>query len=360
VSVADNAERVYIGTYTRSGSRGIYRLQLNPDTGALTEPVLAAEAVNPSFLALHPTRRFLYAVGEMEEFGGKKSGAVSAFAVDERSGDLTLLNQRPSGGRGPCHLVVDHTGRNVLVANYNSGSVCVLLIGADGRLAEPSCVVQHHGSGPDRERQEGPHAHSVNLDAAGRFAFVADLGLDRVLVYRFDAEKGVLTPNDPPAGVVAPGAGPRHFVFHPNGRFAYVINEMASTVTAFAYDAARGALTEVQTVPTLPPDFGDENSTAEIAVHPTGRFLYGSNRGHDSLAVFAVDAATGRLTALGRVSTGGREPRHFALHRAGRWLLAANQNSDSLVVFRLDEAAGLPEPIGVSVSVPCPVCVRFA
>lgn len=350
---------VYVGTYTKSKSKGIYSLRMDSDSGALSEPELAAEASNPSFLALHPTGRFLYAVSESGGPAGMEGGCVLAFAVSP-GGGLDPLNQQPSGGNGPCHLTVDRAGRNLLVANYGSGSVGVLPIGADGRLAGPSQVVQHHGAGPDPKRQKGPHAHSVNLDPSGRLAFVADLGLDKVMVYRFDPSLGTLTPHDPPAACVTPGAGPRHLAFHPTGQFAYVINELASTVTAFAYDAPRGVLRELQTVSTLPPDFvAGKNTTAEVRVHPSGRFLYGSNRGHDSIAVFAVDTATGLLAAVAHEPTQGRAPRHFAIDPAGAYLLAANQDSNNLVVFRIDSQTGRLKPAGFQAEVPSPVCVTF-
>jgi 6-phosphogluconolactonase len=353
--------RLYIGTYTagQSTSKGIYLLDMDPVSGELSPPRLAGEAVNPSFLAIHPTRKFLYAVGEMSDFEGRRSGAVSAFAIAPESGELTLLNQQPSGGRGPCHVVVDHEGRHVLVANYSSGSAAVLPIDADGRLGEPTAVVQHEGSGPNERRQQGPHAHAVNLDPAGRYAFVADLGVDKVFVYRFDRTTGALTPNDPPAAGVAPGAGPRHFAFHPGGGLAYVINELLSTVTAFAYYPDRGVLRELQTVPTLPAGFDEENTTAEIRVHPSGRFLYGSNRGHDSIAAFSIDQGTGRLTPIGHQSTGGRTPRNFNIDPSGRWLVAANQASDTLVVLAIDQQTGRLTPAGITAEVPAPVCVTF-
>lgn len=353
--------RVYVGTYTWKGSKGIYLLEMDLATGKLSEPTLAAETANPSFLALHPSRQYLYAVGEIGDFGGKKSGAVSAFAVLPETGKLKLLNQQPSGGTGPCHVSADGEGKNVLVANYSSGSIAVLPIAEDGSLKEPSCTIQHVGKGPDPKRQEGPHAHSINLDAAGRFAFAADLGLDKLFVYRFDAAQGKLTPNEPPAASVAPGAGPRHFAFHPNGRFAYVINEMGMTVTAFTYDPERGVLKEFQTVPTLPAgrETGPDDSTAEVQVHPSGRFLYGSNRGHDSIAVFAIDAETGKLTPTGHAATQGKAPRHFGIAPTGAYLVAANQGSNSLVVFRIDAKTGALTPTGQTVEVPLPVCVKF-
>jgi 6-phosphogluconolactonase len=347
------ALRVYVGTYTDAGSRGIYRFDLDLATGTPTAPVLAAETRSPSFVALHPNRRFLYAVGE----AGGAGGTVSAFAV-EAGGDLKLLNSQPSGGGGPCHLILDPAGRNVLVANYGGGSVAVLPVGPDGQLSAPSSVRQHQGSGPNTRRQEKPHAHGVVLDAAARFAFVPDLGADRIFIYKFDSGRGMLEPNEPPAAVLDPGAGPRHIAFHPSGRFLYSINELLSTVTAFKYDAQKGALEPVQTISTLPQAF-EGNSTAEVQVSRDGRFLYGSNRGHDSLAVFSIDGATGRLNAKGHVSSGGKAPRHFAIDPTGPWILAAHQGSDSIVVFKLDAATGMPAPNGKTVTVSKPVCVEM-
>jgi len=344
---------VYVGTYTGGLSKGIYRFELDLASGKAGEPVLAAGSKNPSFLALHPGRRFLYAANETG-----KTGTVSAFAI-QADGMLAPLNQQPSEGQSPCHLVVDKAGKHVLVANYSSGTAAVLPVGADGTLAPASQTVRHEGKGPNAKRQEGPHAHSINLDPANRFAFLADLGLDKVFVYKYDGATGALVPNDPPAGVTAPGAGPRHFCFHPNGKFAYVINEMLCTVTAFAYDAEKGALVEVQTVPTLPADFTGPNTTAEVQLTPDGRHLYGSNRGHNSLAVFAVDAATGKLTVAGHVPSGGKTPRGFGIDPTGRWLLAAHQDSDSIVVFKIDPQTGKPEPTGQTLTVGKPVCVKF-
>lgn len=352
--------RVYIGTYTTGPSKGIYLFDFDPATGKLEPAGLAGEVANPSFLAIHPSRRFLYAAGEIQEFSGQKSGAVSAFAIDPKSGKLRLLNQQPSGGRGPCHVSIDAAGKYALAANYSTGSAAVLPIHSDGSLARPSSVVQHEGSGPNPKRQEGPHAHSINLDPAGRFAFVADLGLDRLFVYRFDAKSGKLAANDPPSARVAPGSGPRHFAFHPTGKFAYTNLEIASCVTAFTYDPARGVLTDVQTVSTLPPDFDREsNSTAEVQVHPSGKFLYCSNRGHDSIAVFSIDPADGTLAPVGHASTRGKTPRNFGIDPTGKWLIAANQKSDSLVVFRISQATGMLSPAGETVSAPIPVCVKF-
>ena len=351
--------RVYFGTYTRGLSEGIYVSELDLTTGRLGPIELAATTANPSFVAIHPDRPLLYAVGEFGSFPGKKTSAVSAFVIDPTSGKLTLLNQQPSEGNGPCHVSVDRTGRNVLVANYGSGSIACLPIGEDGRLGAATSSFQHEGSSVDPRRQQGPHAHSINLDAANRFAFVADLGLDKILVYRFDASQGKLTPNDPPSTQLKPGAGPRHFAFHPTGRYAYVINEMQSTVTAMRYDAERGTLSPMQTITTLPEGFDGQNSTAEVQVHPSGKFLYGSNRGHNSIACFAIDQTTGRLTPLGNQSTQGKTPRNFGIDPSGKYLLAANQDTDNVVVFRIDTSTGRLSPTGQSVTVGMPVCVKM-
>jgi 6-phosphogluconolactonase len=350
---------VYIGTYTRDTSKGIYAFRLDSTTGKLTPLGLAAETVNPSFLALHPNRRFLYSANEIDTFEGRKSGAVTSFAVDSKTGKLTLLNAVASGGSGSCYVAVDPSGRNVLVANYGGGSVAALPIGADGKLHEASGFIQHAGAGADPGRQGGPHAHSINVSADNRFAIAADLGLDQLLVYRFDPERGTLAPNAPPFTKLAPGAGPRHFAFHPGRRYGYVINELKSTVTALAYDASRGAFREIQTVTTLPEGFQGKNFTAEVQVHPSGAFLYGSNRGHDSIAVFAIDPATGSLTAVEHVPTGGKTPRNFGIDLTGSFLIAANQDSGSLVVFRIDKKTGRLTATGERAKVGFPVCVKF-
>jgi 6-phosphogluconolactonase len=357
------AFRVYVGTYTGGNgddkSQGIYLLDLDLKSGKLGTPRLAAEATNPSFLAIHPNRRFLYAVSEVGGADGQRSGAVLGFSIDQASGNLTPINHQLSRGNGPCHLVVDRAGKNVLVANYGSGSVACLPIDAAGRLSASSSFIQHKGVGTDPGRQEGPHAHSINLDAAGRFAVAADLGLDKVLVYRFDTEKGTLEANEPPFATVAPKSGPRHFAFDPGGRFGYVINEMANTVTAFAYDYAKGSLNEVQTISTLPGDFRGTSYTAEVQVHPSGKFVFGSNRGHDSIAIFAVSAETGKLSLVGIEPTQGKNPRNFAIDPTGAMLLAENGDSDTIVVFRIDPQSGKLQPTGQSVRVPKPVCIKM-
>lgn len=357
---ADEAPiRVYIGTYTGPNSKGIYLSQLDPATGALSAPEVAAEVASPSFLAIHPSRKYVYAVSEVSESGGKPTGAVVAFAVEPKSGKLTKLNAQSSQGAGPCHLVVDKAGKNVLVANYGGGSCASLPIQEDGKLGEATAAIQHVGKSV-KPNQQTPHAHSINLDAANRFAFVADLGLDKIMIYKFDPAKGSLVANDPPSAELAAGSGPRHFAFHPTGKYAYVINEMALTVTAFTYDANKGSLQEIQTITTHPEGFkGNNLSTAEVVVHPSGKFVYGSNRGHDSLAIYSVDANTGKLTTVAIQPTGGKTPRNFAIDPTGMWLLAENQGSGTINVFQIDQKTGDLKPTTHKIEVASPVCVRM-
>ena len=351
--------RVYIGTYTGGKSEGVYMLRLDTETGKMENLGLAGAVDNPSFLALHPDRPLLYSVGQGVDADGNRRGMASALAVNPADGKLALINQEVTVGEGPCHVAVDRAGRHILAANYGSGSVAVLPIKEDGSLGAATDFEQHEGSSVNPKRQEGPHAHCVKLDPAGKFAFVIDLGLDRIMIYRYDDASGTLEPNDPPFATVAPGAGPRHFAFHPNGNFAYVVNELGNTVTAFAYDGNAGPLKALQTIGTLPDGFDKENSTAEICVHPSGKFVYASNRGHDSIACFAIEAATGKLTGLGQVSTGGNVPRNFNVSPDGKFLIAANQQSHNVVAFRINPETGLPEPTGSEVEVAAPVCVIF-
>ncbi|HEY6767497.1 MAG TPA: lactonase family protein [Candidatus Sulfotelmatobacter sp.] len=352
---------VYVGTYTEEGSKskGIYAYRFDPATAKLTSLGLAAETTNPSFVTISPNRRFLYAVNEVGNYKGPNSGGVSAFAVDAAGGKLTFLNEVASRGADPCYITVDKTGKFVLVANYTGGSVAVFPVLEDGRLGEASSFVQHTGHGPNAQRQEGPHAHSIDLSPDNRFAFVDDLGLDELLVYRFDASKGTLTPNDPPFAKLDPGAGPRHFALHPNGKFAYVVAEMGASVTVFAYDNAHGAMTSFQRITTLPSGFTGHNDDAEIEVHPSGKFLYASNRGHDSIAVFAIDAAKGTLTPVEIAPTGGKEPRNFTIDPTGTLLFAANQKSDNIVIFKIDATTGRLTPTEEKIEVSTPVCVKF-
>jgi 6-phosphogluconolactonase len=347
---------VYVGTYTSpSGSKGIHVCDLDLSTGKLAVRPGATEMASPSFLAVHPSRQFLYAVSEAADVGGK-GGSVQAYRVHS-DGKLEYLNRQPSGGAGPCHLTVDREGKAVLVANYGEGSVASLPLMWNGLLEGAISEFRHSGSSVNRTRQDRPHAHSINLDPGNRYALAADLGTDQILVYRFDASQGRLLPNDPPFASVPPGSGPRHLAFHPNGRFVYVVNELTSTITAFSFDGAKGALAAIETVPTVPEKLSS-NHPAEVAVHPSGKYLYASNRGHDSLAIFSIDQGTGKLQSLGHEPTQGKAPRHFAIEPAGKYLLAANQDSNSIVVFRIKEDGRLT-PSGVSVEIPKPVCIRF-
>ena len=348
---------VYIGTYTKTEEQGIHWLKLEMATGKLTAVGKLAGQKNPSFLAIHPNKKFLYAVNEIGNYKGEEAGGVSAYSIDPKTGALTFLNQQSSKGGAPCHLVVDATGRNVLVANYTGGSVASLPISRKGRLRKASSFVQHEGSSVLKPRQASPHGHSINVSPGNKFAVAADLGLDKVLVYGFNAKGGKLTP----VGFtkVAPGAGPRHFAFHPNGKFAYVINEITLTVTAFGWDEAKGKLSELQTITTLPVERGKGMSTAEVQVHPSGKFLYGSNRGHNTIAVFSIDGKTGKLKAIQHQSTLGKTPRNFGIDPTGKFLIAANQSSGDVFTFHINQDTGELKPTSHSVKVPMPVCVKF-
>jgi 6-phosphogluconolactonase len=356
---------VYVGTYTGPKSKGIYLFRLETENTEVSQNItlvplgVAAETPSPSFLELDAKRRLLFAVNELNEFEGKPTGGVAAFAIDRTNGTLKPINHTSSMGTGPCHLVLDRTGRHLLVANYGSGSVAVVPVGADGRLGDASDVVQHAGRSINPERQKGPHAHCVTMDAANRFAFVCDLGLDKVLVYRFDAQRGKLTPHDPPFAQVKAGAGPRHMVFRPDGRFAYVVNELNSTITAFRYDASARVLHEIQTVSTLPQHFDGANTGSEIDVHPSGKWLYVSNRGHNSVVLFNVDGDNGTLTYVEEQGTGGFKPRHFGIEPSGTYLAVGNQDSDTVLVARIDAGNGRLKPSGVFANAPTPVCVKF-
>ena len=349
---------LYVGTYTSGKSKGIYLFRFDKDTGELKQ-FKAVHAINPSFVTVAQTAGHLYAVNEVSQFGGKSSGAVSAFAIDAKTGDLRFLNQQPSAGADPCHLIVDRTGQYVLVANYSGGNIAVLPIEKDGRLGPATDVAQHKGSSVNRERQEGPHAHCILLDRSNTHAFAVDLGLDKIMIYQFDASHGKLRSNKQPSVSVKPGAGPRHFTLHPSQKYAYVINELNSSVTAFAYNAAAVTLTEIQTVSTLPGDYSGPNSCAELVVSSSGKFLYGSNRGHDSIVSFAIDQRTGSLSYIEHVATQGRTPRNFTIDPTGAFLLVANQNSNTIVTFRIDRNTGKLKPTGQIAYVPSPVCLQF-
>ncbi len=362
LSVVARAERyrVFVGTYTAgdSISKGIYTCEFDSETGKLTEPRLAAELINPSFVAVHPSGKFLYAVNEVSEGPGRGNGAVTALKIND-DGTLTKINHQASQGGAPCHCNVDATGTSLLIANYGGGNVAVYPIDADGALQPVSCNIQHEGSSIDKSRQEGPHAHSINLSSDNKFAYAADLGIDKIMIYNFDVENHSLTPAKQPAALVTPGGGPRHFSIHPSGNFAYTNNEMTMVVTGFRRNAANGSLSAIQEISTIPGGFEGRKSTAECLIHPSGNFLYVSNRGHETITVFTVDQETGLLTYVENEPTGGKEPRNFFIDPSGKWLLAENQNSDSVFVFSIDQKSGELTQTGDSITVGRPVCIRM-
>ena len=350
---------VYVGTYTSSNNnKGIYVYRINSDSGAL-EFVSTTEGIeNPSFLDIDSQRKHLYSVNEVGEFSGEASGGVTAFSIDSKTGKLTYLNQQSSQGKGPCHLSVDKTGQYVLVANYGGGSVSILPIQRNGQIGEATDFVQHQGSSVNQNRQQEPHAHSIMIDPNNRYAFAADLGVDKILIYQLDLAAGKLIPNEHPWVSITPGAGPRHFAFTPNGEYAYLINELDSTITAFTYDNSQGNLNQIQTVPTLPDDFEDVSHCADIHVSPSGKFVYGSNRGHDSLVIFKIED-TGHLSYVDHQLTLGQNPRNFAIDPTGTFLLAANQSTNNIVTFRIDQQTGKLTSTGNIVEVPMPVCIKM-
>jgi 6-phosphogluconolactonase len=360
---------VFVGTYTLpilfgTGSvlmgkgEGIYVYQMDQVSGALEFSSKITCVANPSFLAFDPKQRFLYAVNELKIFEDKPTGTISAFSVDSETGKLKFLNTKPTQGTDPCHVTVDKNGRYALVANFMSGSVCVLPILKDGSLGDATDFVQHHGSSVNPERQAGPHAHAAILDEENRYVLVPDLGMDRIMIYKYDPHHGKLEPNDEPWIQVKAGSGPRHLAFIPNGRHAYLTNELDSTLVAFAYDKKNGKLKEIQTVPALPKDFSGESTCADIHVSPSGTFVYASNRGHNSIVVYKINQRTGELTYVGHESTQGNTPRNFAIDPTGRFLLAANQNTDTIVTFRIHDETGRLSPTGHVTKVPTPVCIK--
>ena len=345
---------VYVGTYTGDASKGIYAFRFDDSSGALTPIGLVAETPSPSFLTASANGRFVYAVNELATFEGQPTGSVTSFAVDPATAKLTQINVQPSGGAGPCHLALDRSGRYLAVANYSGGNFAVLPVGADGRLQRATSVVDGRATAPSSAK---PLGHAVGFDAANKFLIAADKGLDRVLVYRFDAATGSVTPNTPPAAELPTGSGPRHYAFHPVVPWLFTIDELASTITRFAWAPNSGRLTRHGSVPTRPAGV-EGGTTAEIAIHPNGRFVYGSNRGHDSIAVFSV-GTNGELTLVEHESTRGQTPRNFALDPSGRWLIAANQRSNTLAVFSIDQSSGALTPVGELASVGSPVSVLF-
>jgi len=360
-AAAQKENIVYVGTYSRQGSKGIYAWRFQPSSGKLTSIGLVGETTNPSFLALHPNRRFLYAANEDNTFQGQRAGSVTAFSIDPKTGQLKQLNQVSSGGQGPCHVALDKTGKWLFVANYGGGSVAAYPVHDDGSLGEASAFVQHKSGSNATPRQRGPHAHSANISPDNKFVLFADLGLDEILTYRID--EGKLPPGEPPFSKIAPGSGPRHMAFHPKGKFAYVCSEIASTVTACEYDAANGSLKDIQTVSIVPDGYAGAKGAAEIAVHPNGKFVYASNRdtsnkGIDIITTFAVDPAKGTLTVVDHTQV-GKIPRNFAIDPSGRYLFEANQDGASVLVYRIDAKTGKLTSTGDKLDVPLPVCVVF-
>ncbi len=352
--------RVFVGTYTGgdSISKGVYSCEFDAETGKLSEPVLAAELINPSFLAIHPSGKYLYAVNEVSEGPGRGNGAVTALTINA-DGTLTKINHQASEGGAPCHCNVDSTGTNLLIANYGGGNVAVYPISEDGSLKPVSCNIQHEGSSIDKSRQGAPHAHSINISSDNKFAYAADLGLDKIMIYKLDAEAHTLTPASQPAALVTPGGGPRHFAIHPSSKFAYTNNEITMVVTGFSRNPEDGSLKAIQEISTIPAGFDGRKSTAECLVHPSGKFLYVSNRGHETITAFKIDQETGLLTYVENEPTGGKEPRNFFIDPSGKWLLAENQNSDTVYVFSIDQQTGALKPTGDFVTVGRPVCIRM-
>lgn len=346
----------FAGTYTaKTQSKGIYAFRYDASTGKMTALGVVGETPDPSFIAIHPSGKFLYAVNE-----SGKTSFVTSFALDAKSGKLTQLNHVPSLGEDPCYIALDRTGKYLLVANYTSGTLAVFPISPDGKIGEKTALNQDSGTlGPKKDRQDGPHAHWIETSADNRYALAADLGLDQILIFQFDAAKGAFEPHMPPSASLQAGSGPRHAVFSPNGKFLFVVSELSSTATSFSYDAKTGDLKRVNTVSTLPPEFSGRNDVAEVAVHPNGRYLYVSNRGMDSIALFAIDPKKGTLSPRGGVPTGGKEPRHFALDPAGNFMFVENQLSDTIVIFHVDATSGELTPTGDTLSVPSPVCLKF-
>ena len=350
---------MYVGTYTGPASKGIYGYRFDALTGKATELGLVAETENPSFLAISPSQRFLYSVNEISTFQNQKAGAVSSFRIEPNTGKLTFLNQVSSAGAGPCFIALDRSAKYIFAANYEGGNVAVLPLLPSGQLGPVSSAIQHQGHGADPDRQEGPHPHWIGPSADNHHAIVADLGLDKLFVYGFDPAGGSLLKAGSSQVSLPPRSGPRHFAFNSSGNLGYVINEMGSTVTAFAFNAKHGTLHEKQTISTLPEGFKGKNDPAEIELHPSGKFLYATNRGHDSIAVFAIDPRDGMLKNVQYVPTEGSKPRTFEIDPTGSYLLLADQGSDKIVIFRIDRNSGRLSPTGQTLAISAPVSIKF-
>ena len=359
---------LYVGTYTTGDSKGIYAYRYSAGTGELEPLGLAAATENPSFLTSDKANEHLFAVNETGNYQGQSSGGVSAFSMDRKTSKLTQLNQVASRGADPCYISFDRSGKYLLIANYTGGTVSVFPVLPNGRLQEAVSVQKNAGAlGPNKERQDAPHAHWIEASARNQFVYVADLGLDEVLIYKFDGRKGILSRDQPASKNKAPsaffsanlaaGTGPRHVAFSSDGNFMYVLGEMDATVTVFAND--KETFRSIQKISSLPPDFSGENTAAEIAVHPSGKFVYTSNRGADSIAEFSVDSASGKLTLVGNVPSFGKSPRHFTIDPTGTRLLVANQDTGNIVEYSIDSSTGKLTRVGKMVSVPSPVCLIF-
>jgi len=348
----NNNFHLLVGTYTSGKSEGIYVYKFNTLTGEFTAESIAKNVKNPSFLAISPNEKFVYSVGETD-----KNGAVYAFAFDKKSGNLTQLSTQSSNGNYPCHAAIDKTGKWVIVGNYGAGSLTVLPVEANGGLGKPTQTIQHEGKGINLERQESPHVHSINIAPNNVDVFVADLGIDKLVTYSLDAKTGILSKGNPPFTKLEDGTGPRHFIMHPNGKFAYVIQELSSQITAFDYK--KGSLTAKQSISTLPADYKGTNSCADIHISPDGKFLYGSNRIHDSIVIYSIDQKTGKLTYITNESTKGKKPRNFMIDPTGNYVLVANQETDNIVIFKRDAQKGTLIPTGQEILVPNPVCLKM-
>jgi 6-phosphogluconolactonase len=361
----DLSFRVYVGTYTENTtpagekSEGIYVYRMELKDGGLTPLSVMRGIVNPSFLAIHPSKQFLYSVNEVGQINDQPGGGVSAFSISPQAGELSFLNQQLSRGADPCYVSIDATGKVALVANYSGGSLSMFPIDPDGKLQPAVEFIQHYGSGTDPVRQAAPHVHSVVLSPDNRFALVADLGLDKVKVYQVNIKEGKLVPQTNSEVQVKAGSGPRHLEFHPNGRFVYLINELNSSLIAFDYEPVDAMLREIQTVPTLPGGFQGTNITADVHVAPSGKFVYGSNRGHDSIVIYAINEENGQLTYVSHEPTQGEFPRNFAIDPTGTYMFVANQNSGTIVTFRIDSHTGKLSPTGQVTKVPSPVCIKI-
>lgn len=350
---------VFFGTYTNGSSKGIYSYKFNTKNGKLT-PLSStdSEIKNPSFLAIHPDGKHLYAVSEVGEVDGKPGGTLWCYSIDSQDGKLTFINKQVTGGSGPCYVSLDRTGKIALVANYDSGSIASFVLNEDGSIAKTASIIQHSGSSIDPDRQSSPHAHSINTSPDNQFALAADLGLDKIQTYKLNSGNGQLEPGVPPFSRTPEGGGPRHLFFHPSGHFVYVCNEMKSSVSAYKYSPENGSMSLIQTITTIPSQMNG-NSTAEIQIHPSGKFAYCSNRGHDSIAIFSIDEKSGKLSASGHAKTMGNKPRHFCIDPSGLFIIACNQESNNIVVFKIDKNSGALTQIGDTITLPSPVCVKF-